>query len=80
MNFRSMGIVLLVLVFVLGMTRSLLDINIPYALTLSMGLSGLVALGIDSYQRDRLKKFAFRVSVFVLVLVLIAAVQYFVGS
>lgn len=78
MNFRIMGIVLLLLVFVLGMTRSLLDISIPYALTLSMGLSGLVALGIDSYKRDRLKKFAFRVSVLVLALILLAAVHYYV--
>lgn len=80
MNFRTTGIVLLLAMCVLSMVRSFSDLAIPYELTILFGLLGIVAIGIDRYRRDGLKGYVFRISVLVLALLLIAAVQYFLAG
>lgn len=80
MNFRITGIVLLLSMCVLNMIRSFSDLAIPYGLTIITGILGLIALGIDQHRRNRLKAYTLRLSVFVLALILIAALQYFVAG
>ena len=78
MNFRIIGLVLLIAMVGMNLMRSLLDVNVPYILTIASGLLGVVALGVHSYQKNRLKNYMLMVSVFLLVLVVVAAIQFFV--
>ena len=80
MNFRIIGIVLLVAMIGFNLLRSLLDVDVPYIITIATGLLGLVALGVHSYQQNRLKNYMLRISVFLLALAVVAAIQYFVVS
>jgi len=47
-------------------------------LTIASGLLGLVALGVHSYQQNRLKNYVLMISVFLLVLAVVAAIQFYV--
>jgi hypothetical protein len=63
-----------------NLMRSLLNMDVPYIITITTGLLGLVALGIHSYEQNRLKNYLLRISVFLLALAVVAAIQYFVLS
>jgi hypothetical protein len=78
MNFRIIGLALLIAMIGMNLLRSLLDVDVPYILTIASGLLGLVALGVHSYQQNRLKNYVLMISVFLLVLVVVAAIQYYV--
>lgn len=78
MNFRIAGSILLIVMIVMNLMRSLLDINVPYWLTILTGLLGLMAFGVESYYRNRLKNYVLRISVFLMVLAAVAIIQYFV--
>ena len=80
MNYRIAGFTLLIVMIVMNLLRSLTDMKLPYALTITTGVLGLAALGVDSYRRNRLRNFVFRISVFLVALAAAAAIQYIAVS
>lgn len=72
MNLRILGFVLLMSMFFLGLTRDFLEVDIPRWLSILVGASGIIVMGVHYYKIRELRKYALILGVyFVLMMALI---------